>query len=142
MKAFAIKSLLGLAAAMFKGKARNPGTTFRLGKIKLMMCYLQSIKTMRLLSMAIIGTIISLIMLVAGLVVFHTGVFMYAPISGEEKMWISFIFAALYLFIALMMLSQIFDHDKWVDMFNAQTHIDNLNKMTQTAVEEKETNHA
>ncbi len=137
MKMIAMKDLMVFIAGLMKGSSFSPNTSLRVGRAKAMMWYLQSIKTLRLLFISLLGIGVCLVFLTAGLALFHVGIFLYAPWTAEEKMYVTFICATLYVAGAFGTFMYIFNQRQWVIIFNAQPKIDALAAISRAQKQEK-----
>jgi len=119
--------LMLLMSSAFKGQI-NPSGHMELTKLRMALLYLRFIKTSRLLFLSLLSMGMCLVFLLAGLILFHVSLFLYAPWSIPTKMFVGLGFSFFYLLVTLIVFSQIFASEKWLEIFHAHTIIDHLNK--------------
>jgi hypothetical protein len=117
-----------LSSSIFKGLKADHTGQLELTKLRLALMYIRSVKTFRLLFISLFGMGVCLVLLLAGLILFHVTLFLYAPWDGATKMMVGLLGSVVYLSATAVMLSQIFSSDKWLKIFNAETIIDHLRK--------------
>lgn len=96
--------------------------------LNMSLLYLKTIETSRLLFVSLLEIGISLVFLMAGLILFHTVLFLYAPWNPIVKFYVGIFFAAMYLFISGVIFFYIFSQSKWLMIFHAETLLDELAK--------------
>ena len=126
--------LLLWASSAVKGFQANQGGRMELTRLKMSLMYVQTIKTFRLLFMSLLSMGICLILLLAGIILFHVSLFLYAPWSMETKMMVGFLSSAVYLLATAALFSRIFAADKWLDIFHAEGIIKHI-KQESTSVQ-------
>lgn len=120
-------------------KKLNPysGATMELTKLKIAIGYLQTIKTMRMLFVSLLGVGVCLVLLLTGLVLLHCAVFFYAPWSVSVKMAVTLGCAAVYISIAAAVFAYVFSEEQWLKIFNADKMISDLAGHDQAVEPEK-----
>ncbi len=109
-----------------------------LTKLKISIWYLRSIKALRLLFFSFWGAGLCLIFLLAGLILFHLAIVLYAPWEPQVKMVVTFAAAAIYILGGVGLFSYIFAEDKWLKMFNAQGLMDELTDFSEPEIKRGE----
>ena len=122
--------LLLWASSAIKGLQANQGGHMELTRLKMSLFYVQTVKTFRLLFISLLSMGMCLTLLLAGIILFHVTLFLYAPWSMETKMWVGFLCSAAYLLSAYLLFSKIFAADKWLEIFHAEGIIGNLKQET------------
>ncbi len=138
MKKILMTGLLFLASNWFKRFSPYPHATMELTKLKIAMGYLQTIRTLRLLSISFLGAGICLVLLLSGIILFHLAIFFYTPWSLEIKMAITLGCAGFYILSAAGVFIYIFSEDRWMKIFNADKMIDVLSPEGETAANNNE----
>ncbi len=118
--------LLMLATSAIKGM--QAPTHLELTRLKMSLMYLRFIKTFRLLFFSVLGMAASMIFLLAGLILFHVSLFVYAPWSMIVKLWVGLAFSVAYLTVTLVIFYQIFSSNHWSKIFHADNIIKYLHK--------------
>jgi len=119
--------LLLWAATAIKGLLVNQGDHIEMARLKISLMYVRSIKTLRLLFMSLLSMGICLILLLAGIILFHVSLFLYAPWSVETKMLVGILSSAIYWLLSVALFSKIFSADKWLEIFHAEGLAGDLN---------------
>ena len=97
-----------------------------LAKLKMSLVYVKSINTFRLLFMSLLGIGVCLILLISGIILLHTILFLYMPWSIETKIYAGLSLIGVYFFTAFNMCSYIFSQEKWLKIFHADCIVENL----------------
>ncbi|MCR4337200.1 MAG: hypothetical protein NUV91_05290 [Candidatus Omnitrophica bacterium] len=139
MRKTLMTGLVFLVLNMLKGANPYRKAPLEFTKLKLSIWGLQSIKTMRLLFMSLLGVGVCLIFLMSGLVLFHVGIFLYAPWDFETKMGFTFVCAAIYIGIAVSVFFYLFSEKKWSQIFHAEGIIKNLSERNHHCSREQKT---
>ncbi|MDE2223284.1 MAG: hypothetical protein KGK03_09485 [Candidatus Omnitrophica bacterium] len=120
--------LLLLMSWWLKGLQGSNRGYVHLAKLKMSLIYVRFIKTFRLLFLSLLGLGVGIILLLAGLVLLHVSLFLYAPWSTETKLAVGLLCAAAYLIATLVLFYQIFSSDKWLKIFHVDAIMDHLRK--------------
>lgn len=115
-------SLFLLASNFIRGfTAPYRKASVDLTKLKISIWYLQSIKSLRLLFISIVGVGACLILFMSGLILFHLAIILYAPWGPQVKMGFTLVSAFIYILAAAGLFSYAFAEDKWLKIFNAES---------------------
>jgi len=117
--------LLWISSAV-KGLQANQGGHVELTRLKMSLMYVRAIKTFRLLFMSLLGVGICMVLLFTGLILFHVSLFLYTTWSMETKLLVGFLSSAVYLLATLIIFSQVFAPEKWLEIFHAHGLIEHL----------------
>ena len=132
MKRILLTSLLLLASNFIKGLNSYRMSSIDLTKLKITMWYLQSIKTLRLLFISLLGLGVCLIFLISGLVCFSVALLVYAPLAVTVKMSLAFLLAVVYIAMGLGIFFYLFSDEKWIKIFNVDHFIKELTENTRS----------
>ncbi|MDO8580917.1 MAG: hypothetical protein Q7S13_05500 [Candidatus Omnitrophota bacterium] len=119
MKKILMASLFLFVSNVIRGFNPYRKASVDLTRLKISIWYLQSIKTLRLLFISLLGAGVCLVLLMSGLVLFHLAIVLYAPWDPQVKMGVTLLCAAIYILIAIGLFSYVFAEDKWLKIFNA-----------------------
>jgi hypothetical protein len=126
-----------LFSKMVKGSFSR-GAHVDIARFKISKMYIKSIETFRLLYLSLFGMGICLVFLMASLVLFHAVLFLYAPWSGQVKLVIGCLCAAVYLLVAIAIFTAIFTQTKWLEIFHAREILEGLRQKTHVEKETEE----
>ena len=118
--------LLLWASAAIKGLQANQGDHMAITRLKMSLMYVQTIKTFRLLFMSLLSMGVCLVLLLAGIILLHVSLFLYAPWSVETKMLVGLFSSVIYLLASFVLFSKIFAADKWLEIFHAHGIMEHL----------------
>ena len=132
-------SLFFFVSNLIKGFNPYQKTSVDLTKLKISIWYLQSIKTLRLLFISLLGAGVCLILLMSSIIIFHLLIVLYAPWGTQVKVGVNLLCAVIYILIAVNLFSCIFSEDKWLKIFNAHALMKELADLSEA--ESKEQGH-
>jgi hypothetical protein len=116
------------ATSAIKGLKANQGDHMEITRLKMSLLYVRTIKTFRLLFMSLLSMGVCLVLLLAGIILLHISLFLYAPWSAETKMLVGIWSSVIYLLVSFALFSRIFAADKWLEIFHAEGIMEQLKK--------------
>ncbi len=122
-----LKTLLFLLATTAVKKLNSARFLYKdMAHLRIKLAYLKFVKTSRMLFVSFLGIGVCLVFLMSSLLIFHVVLFCYAPLTNEAKMWIGLLSAIVYLAIALKAFSYVFAESKWLEIFNTENILKDL----------------
>ncbi len=101
-------------------------TSIDLVKLRTSAAYLQGVKTLRMLFIALIAMGICIMLVMTAFVLLYFSVLFYAPISAWAKLWLSLGLSLSSILASVGIFHRFFSEDKWMEMFRGDELVDTL----------------